>query len=305
MFQNIMTNTTMGLNNIGFTVRQNAPGILMAGGLIGVIGSVVMACKATTKASQVLEEHEAKLDELKEAIETIPEYDEEDLRKDKVIVYTQTAWGFIKLYAPAAMALILSLAALFGSHYILNQRCVSLGAAYVALDKSFKDYRRRVAERYGEEAEWEIAHNVHTQEIEETDDKGKTKKKKVKVADPNTESPYVKYFTRSNPYWEDNEDFIIYNLSMRQSMLNDTLRAKGHVTLNEVYTALGFHETRAGMVCGWIYDTKNPNGDNYIELAIKEVYLPNEYTGTPEKAYSIDFNVDGNIYDKLVDPKAA
>ena len=305
MFENIVSSTTLGLSNIGFGIRQHAPGILMAGGLAGVVGSVILACKATTKASQVIEEHEAKLNDIKEAMETIPEYTEEDLKKDKGIVYTQTVWGFVKLYAPAALALILSLTAICGSHYIRNRRCVSLGAAYVALDKSFKDYRRRVAERYGEEAEWEIAHNIQTQEIEEIDDKGKTKKKKVKVADPNAESPYCKYFTRSNPYWEENEDFILYNLSMKQSMLNDKLRAKGHMTLNEVYAALGFHETQAGMVCGWIYDTKNPNGDNYIEFNIKEVYLPNEYTGTPEKAYSIDFNVDGNIYYKLVDPKVA
>ena len=44
------------------------------------------------------------------------------------------------------------------------------------------------------------------EEIEETvtDEKGKEKKvkKSIEVADPNA-SGYVKYFTRSNPYWEE------------------------------------------------------------------------------------------------------
>ena len=55
MFENIVSNATSGLNQIGFGVQQHAPGILVAGGIIGVIASTVMACKATTKASCVSE----------------------------------------------------------------------------------------------------------------------------------------------------------------------------------------------------------------------------------------------------------
>lgn len=310
MFENIVSNATSGLNQIGFGVQQHTPGILVAGGIIGVIASTVMACKATTKASCVSEKFEEEMNDIHEAAEKGEtrdgqEYTEEDMKKDKYIATVHAAWGYVKIYAVPALTLALSVSAILGSHYILNRRNIALGSAYLALDQSFREYKRRVAERYGEEVEYQIAHGIKVQEIEEEDEKGKKVKKKVEVADPNMTSPYCRYFTRSNPYWEDNDDFVKYNLAQKQTYFNDKLRATGHVTLNEVYDALGFHETQTGMVCGWIYDTKCPNGDNYIEFAIKDIYLPNEYTGALEKAYTIDFNVDGNIFNRMPDPKIA
>ena len=53
------------------------------------------------------------------------------------------------------------------------------------------------------------------------------------------------------------------------------------------------------MVVGWIYNPKNPVGDNFVDFDIREVYLKDENTGTYDVAYSLDFNVDGNIYDKM------
>ena len=85
----------------------------------------------------------------------------------------------------------------------------------------------------------------------------------------------------------------------QQNFLNDKLRVKGFLTLNEAYVALGFKETKAGMVCGWVYDKKNPNGDNYVEFDVKEVCIMNE-NGYYEGAYAIDFNVDGNIYEVML-----
>lgn len=88
-------------------------------------------------------------------------------------------------------------------------------------------------------------------------------------------------------------------LRSQQNFANDKLKANGHLTLNDVYDMLGFHDSKAGMVVGWIYDLDHPNGDNYVEFDVKKVNLPNEQGGY-EEAYAIDFNVDGNIYNEMI-----
>lgn len=179
---------------------------------------------------------------------------------------------------------------------------MAISAALAAATHDFKDYRNRVIERFGKEVDHQLRYNIKAEEIEETvtDEKGREKKvkKTIEVADPNV-SEYVKYFTRSNPYWENNPEYVEMFLRAQQNYANDKLKATGHLTLNDVYDMLGFHDSKAGMVVGWIYDPDHPNGDNYVEFDVKKVHLPDEQGGY-EEAYAIDFNVDGNIYNEMV-----
>lgn len=300
----LMTKVGGTVNKIGFSLKKHSPEILVVSGVIGAVASTVMACKATLKVNDILEEHKETMDKIYEAPTDDPQvYSEDDKKKDTVIVYTQTAVKLVKLYGPAVILGTLSVSSILASNNILRKRNAALAAAYAAIDRSFTEYRNRVVERFGEEVDHQLRYNVKAQEIEETvvDEKGKEKKvkKTVEVADPNTESIYQKYFTRTNPNWENDSDFVETFLRMQQNYANDLLRANGHLTLNKVYDMLGFQDTKAGMVVGWVYDLDHPNGDNYVEFNVKKVHLPNERGGL-EEAYAIDFNVDGNIYDLMV-----
>lgn len=299
----LMTKVGGTVNKIGFSLKKHSPEILVVSGVIGAVASTVMACKATLKVNDILEEHKETMDKIYEAPTDDPQvYSEDDKKKDTVIVYTQTAVKLVKLYGPAVILGTLSVSSILASNNILRKRNAALAAAYAAIDRSFTEYRNRVVERFGEEVDHQLRYNVKAQEIEETvvDEKGKEKKvkKTVEVADPNTESIYQKYFTRTNPNWENDSDFVETFLRMQQNYANDLLRANGHLTLNKVYDMLGFQDTKAGMVVGWVYDLDHPNGDNYVEFNVKKVHLPNERGGL-EEAYAIDFNVDGNIYDLM------
>lgn len=300
----LMTKVGRTVNKIGFSLKKHSPEILVVSGVIGAVASAVMACKATLKVNDILEEHKETMDKIYEAPTDDPQvYSEDDKKKDTVIVYTQTAVKLVKLYGPAVILGTLSVSSILASNNILRKRNAALAAAYAAIDRSFAEYRNRVVERFGEEVDHQLRYNVKAQEIEETivDEKGKEKKvkKTVEVADPNAESIYQKYFTRTNPNWENNSDFVETFLRMQQNYANDLLRANGHLTLNKVYNMLGFQDTKAGMVVGWVYDLDHPNGDNYVEFNVKKVHLLNERGGL-EEAYAIDFNVDGNIYDLMV-----
>lgn len=255
--------------------------------------------------NDILEESKEQIDAIHEAPqkeELKDKYDEDMMRKDLALVYFQTGVKVAKLYAPAVILGTLSITGIVASNNILRKRNVALAAAYATVDKGFKEYRERVVERYGEQVDYELTHNIKTKEITETvvDEKGKEKqvKKTVEVADPNVTNDYIKYFTRSNPYWDDTPDYVELFLRSQQNYANDRLKVDKVLTLNDVYDSLGFQKTKAGMVVGWVFDENNEDGDNFIEFNVRKVYIPNEY-GEEELAYAIDFNVDGNIYNKM------
>ena len=301
----LMNKVSGSVHKIGFELRKHSPEIFIAVGVVGTVASAVMACKATTKLSDILEESKEQIDAIHEAPQKEKlkdKYDEDMMRKDLALVYFQTGVKVAKLYAPAVILGTLSITSIVASNNILRKRNVALAAAYATVDKGFKEYRERVVERYGEQVDYELTHNIKTKEITETvvDEKGKEKqvKKTVEVADPTVTNEYVKYFTRTNPYWDETPDYVEMFLRAQQNYANDRLKIEKALTLNDVYDSLGFQKTKAGMVVGWVLDENNEDGDNFIEFHVHKVYIPNEY-GEDELAYAIDFNVDGNIYNKM------
>ena len=179
----IMTSAKRTFSKVGFGLQKKSPEILVGVGIVGAVASAVLACKATTKAGAIVEESKNSLADIREAKENGvtkagESYSEEDHKKDLAIAYVQTGVKFAKLYAPAVMLGAASIASILASHNIMKKRNVALAAAYAAVDKSFKDYRDRVIERFGEQVEKELRYNIKAQEIEETvtDDKGKEKK---------------------------------------------------------------------------------------------------------------------------------
>lgn len=301
----IMSKASGALNKIGFGLKKRSPEILVAVGVVGTVVSAVMACKATTKINTILDETKEQLDKIHEYAgnpDVAEKYNAEDAKKDTAIVYAQAGVKLAKLYAPAVGLGILSISSILASNNILRKRNMAISAALAAATQDFKDYRNRVIERFGKEVDHQLRYNIKAEEIEETvtDEKGKEKKvkKSIEVADLNA-SGYVKYFTRSNPYWEEDSSYVEMFLRSQQNYANDKLKATGHLTLNDVYDMLGFHDSKAGMVVGWIYDLDHPNGDNYVEFDVKKVNLSNEQGGY-EEAYAIDFNVDGNIYNEMI-----
>ena len=290
-------------NSTRAKVDKYSPELCLGLGIIAGIGGIVCAIKATHKAEDIVESH-------KEIVYTIhntsvdEEYTEKQQKNDIVKAYVRTGVALTKVYAPTIALETVSIVSILASHNILNKRNAALAAAYTAIDNSFKDYRKNVVDRFGEEIDRQLKLGIKEEEIEETqvDSKGKEKivKKTVETV-PENESGYIKYFTRSNPNWCDDEDYITYFFNIQQAYCNDLLRSKGKrgLTLNEVYEVLGFERTKAGMVVGWIYDRQQPTGDNKVEFQVTKVHIPNE-NGIMEPAYAVDFNVDGNIYDLVV-----
>lgn len=307
----IMNTVTRSLHRVGFKCKKHSPEILVGAGIVGVVGSAVMACKATTKLDEVLEEPKEKIEKIHELMENpdmVPEgkeYTEEDGKKDLTIMYTQSAVKVVKLYAPAVILGTVSIAAILGGHHILRKRNLALAAAYATIDKGFKEYRGRVIERFGEELDKELKYNIKAKEIEETvvneDGSENTVKKTVNVADPNTTSDYARFFDDGCNGWTKDPEFNLMFLKDQQRYANDLLKTRGHLFLNEVYDMLGIPRSTAGAVVGWVYDEKHPVGDNFVDFGIYDLYneKKRDFVNGYERTILLDFNVDGEIY-KLI-----
>ena len=314
----IVKNVNGFLSKTSFQLKKHSPEILVVAGVIGVVTSAVMACKATTKVNEIL-------DKTKEDIKSIhkceedesvkDQYSSEDAKKDLAIVYVQTGVKFAKLYGPSVVLGALSITSILASNNILRKRNVALGAAYAAIDKGFKEYRSRVIERFGEEVDRELKYNLKAKKFDETvidEETGKEKKVKKNgfVVSPADISGYARFFEKYtqdedgnsilNPHWESNSEYNLMFIKSQERYANDLLKAKKRVFLNEVYEMLGLPRTKAGQIVGWVYDPENPKGDNYIDFGLYSDNLSySDYVNGFDQAILLDFNVDGNIWDLM------
>lgn len=284
---------------------KHSPEILAGVGVVGVVGSLVMACKATTKLSDILDESKEQLDKIKE-VAADPAYEEkysqDDAKKDTTITYVQTAMKVTKLYAPSVILCASSLGCLLASNNILKKRNAALSAAYMTVDKSFKEYRKRVADRFGEEVEKEIRYNIKAEEITKVDEDGNEVTETVKIMDgtddPNSYSDYARFFDESCAAWQNDAEYNLTFLKAQQQYANDLLKARGRLFLNEVYRMLGIDETKAGQVVGWVYNPDNPTGDNFVDFGIYNMQRERvrAFVNGYEPNILLDFNVDGVIW---------
>ena len=295
-------------NNTKNGVQKYSPEILAGVGVVGTVASAVMACKATLKLNDILDECKETRDKIKEVAENPryeKEYSPEDAKKDLTVNYAQTVMKVAKLYAPAVILGSASLGCLLASNDILRKRNAALSAAYMTVDKSFKEYRNRVAERFGDEVEKELRYNIKAEQIETVvaneDGSETVVVEEGKVMDPNLYSDYAKFFDEFNPNWKNDPEYNLMFLKSQQQYANDLLRARGRLFLNEVYDMLGIERTKAGQVVGWTYNMKNPTGDNFVDFGIYDMSKERvrAFVNGYETNILLDFNVDGNVWDLM------
>lgn len=302
----LMANVGRAIHKFGFQIKKHSPEILLVAGVVGTVASAIMACKATIKAKEIVDKSKEDIAIIHDCManETLKEngeYSDEQGKKDLTIAYTNTAVDLAKVYGPSVILGTLSIASILTSNNILRGRNVALAAAYATVDKSYKEYRGRVREKYGEEADKELTFDIKAKEVEKTvvDEKGKEKKVKETVLDSNSNahSPYAKVFDELNDNWENDSEYNTMFLRKTERWANDYLKSHGYLFLNDVYKALGFQPTRAGQIVGWIYDPINPVGDNYVSFGIDNLYDNGVrlFVNGKESAVWLDFNVDGDI----------
>lgn len=273
-------------------LKKNSPHIFFTAGIVGVVGGTVLACRATLKLNDVL----AGMDD---DVNSITEMNEEGrydssraYKKELAYAYVKGTGEIARLYGPAVVVTGLSVVSLTGSHVALVRRNTALTAAYAGVQKAYDEYRNRVREVLGEEKELDIYHAAQDEKV-----KIDGKPEVVKVVNPNAWSPYARFFDEASPEWRKDPEHNRIFVQCQQNYLNDRLKSRGHVFLNEAYDALGLERSSAGQVVGWL-NVDDGERDTYIDFGIFEAWN-SAFVNGHERSILLDFNVDGIIYNQL------
>ena len=309
----IMNKLNRTMNRAGLKLKKHSPEILVVTGLISGVTAAVMACKATPKANAILEEAKQKIDAIHTVAETSTDtetgeaYTEKDVKQALTITYAQTGLEIVKTYAPAIAVGTFATVCILSGHNILRKRHAATAAAYMTLDKNFKEYRNRLIDRFGAELDKELRFNVKAKEVEETvtneDGTEVVVKKVVDEVDPSTVGDYVIFFDEWCLGFEKNNPE--YNLLFLKQVLNhanEKLQSQGHLFYNELRDMLGAPRTPVGAVVGWIYDPSNPNIDSYVSFG--NIFDPSnekrrDFVNGREPAILLECNCDGPIFEMI------
>lgn len=269
-------------------VKKYSPELLTAGAVVGVVGTAVLASRASIKSGPILKD-------LREDILHIRSSDltEVELRRAISKRYADGYFDIFKTFVPTITTGAATVVCVLSAHGILKRRNVAMAAAYKVLETSFKEYRERVTEEVGEEREHDIRHGIKTVEVV---DEATGKKKKVKTLPKSSASPYARLFDETNGNWQATPDYNDLFLRNQQRYANDMLRVRKIVTLNDVYDSLGFDRTSEGQLVGWVY---GGNGDNFIDFGLDKFEWKDQNVWVGPQALLLDFNVDGFILDDL------
>lgn len=298
-----------------FKAGKAKPEILLAAGIGLGVACVVAACKETLQVEEVVDNTKKRLDDIHETEEKVKEgqiapqdYTPVDAAKDKAIVYAKAGKDLIKVYWPSIVLGTASVACVLTSHGVMRSRNLKLIASYTALDEAHRQYRERVIDAIGEEAEKKLysGEKYEKVEVKFKDENGDT------VYSDTTEgpvynslnSPYIRLFDEMNPRWEDDATLNKFFLVQTENYCNQRLVAKGHLFLNEVLEALGYPETTNGAITGWLYD---PDKNKRVSFGLDRGFYDPEAEGQAVRDFHngfnpsilLTFNVDGVIYDKI------
>jgi Family of unknown function (DUF6353) len=264
---------------VGRTVlkaKANSPHLFFGIGLVGTVASTVLACRATLKLRDALDNIESDIKDAEQMSDP----------KDKAYVYIRAGMQLGKLYAPAIIVGSVSVASLTGSHVQLTRRNTALMAAYATLQKAYDEYRVRVEAQLGDTKEKELYLGTET----------KDKKDGLPVVNLDGLSPYARFFDEVSREWKRDPELNRMYIECQQNWANQLLKMRGHVFLNEVYDSLDLERTSEGAVVGWVYPSKD--GDNYISFGIHEARNSAFLQGS-EPSILLDFNVDGVIFNLI------
>ena len=319
--EEIMMKASQMLSKTTFKLKKASPTIMIVGAAIGGVTAAVLACKATIKAQDILNEHNTAVKTIHTTKEQIEQgviqldegesYTEKDYKNDITTTYVQTGLKLAKVYAPAVTLGAVSLGCMFGSHHIMSKRNASLTAAYIALDKAFAEYKSRVSNRFGSRVQEELEHNIKAVELESksTNEQGveETIKEYKDIAMQHT-SPYTCIFDETVDTWQPDNMMNRNYLFLMEQSANKRLRIQGHLFLNDVLASLGTHggvtlKTPEGQIVGWIYDPNDPTRQSHVDFGVTN-YVEgdealNSFINGGERSVMLRFNCDGPIIDKI------
>ena len=215
------------MNKMQYFLKKHSSTILTGFGVAGVVGTSVLAVKATPKAIALLEDAK----QLKG----------EDLTPVEII---KVVW---KPYIPAVLTGVGTIACICGINYLSAKNQATLMSAYALLEQGYKEYRNKVSELYGEDTDRNVKHEIV-----------KAKYNGEEIKDPN-KMLFFDYY--SMHFFESTMD----NVLRAESEFLKILEERTYACVNEYYDILALPHVEFGYQLGW-FDVENNDPYNVNEL---------------------------------------
>ena len=208
-------------------LKKNSATILTVAAAAGVITTSVLSAKAAIKASRVLAHKEEE--------------------KGEKLTFEETISAVWTIYIPPVVAGMSTIACVFGAN-ILNQRQqASLASAYALVDSSYKEYKAKLKELYGEEAHNNIVDAIAAEKCDEVHiSAGGLTSAYTQEIESDAE-PRLFYDEYSGRYFETTIEKVL----LAEYHLNRNYILRGFARLNEFYEFLGLEPTDYGETVGW------------------------------------------------------
>ena len=192
--------------------KRNGSTILTSAGAVGVVTTSVLAVKATPKAMMLLKEAKKE--------------------KGEELTTAEKAKTVAPAYIPTAISAVATIACIFGANVLNKPKQASLMSAYALLDNSYKEYRAKVVDLYGDDANNVINESIAKDKYEKTD----VNENEVLFYDAFSK----RYFTSS-----------LVTVSRAEYCINRDINMRGWAELNEFYDYLDIDPIEGGDALGW------------------------------------------------------
>lgn len=126
--------------------KRNSSTILTVLGCAGVVATAVLSVKAAPKAKRLLANAE--------------------LEKGEELTVLEKTETVALTYLPAILTGSATIFCICGAQILNQHQQASMASAYALLDQSYKDYRRKLKELYGEEADQRIIEAIAVEKAE-------------------------------------------------------------------------------------------------------------------------------------------
>ena len=211
--------------NVRTATIRHAPEILTSVGIAGMIGTTIMAVKATPKALRLIEERKK----------------EEHREKLPPVEVVKTTW---KCYVPAVVTGVASTACLLQASSINARRNAALVTAYNLSRTALTEYKNKVVETIGESKEKSIRDHIAKDKVEADP----VQNHEVILTERGTTLCYDSVFGR---YFQSDRDTIQRAIN---KINRNIVSGEMYASLNDFYEEIGLPPTKVGYDLGWNVD---------------------------------------------------
>lgn len=238
------------LHHAQMFLKRNGSTILTCLGGAGVVVTTITAVKATPKALALIEE----------------------ARREKGEELTK--WEVCKTAAPVYIPSVVigasTVACIAGANVLNKRQQAALMSAYALVENSYKEYRDKLKELYGEETHQNIVNAIAVEKADDVYIRSETLCTSCDLSlEENTSEPCLFYDEHSGRYFESTVERVMN----AEYHLNRNYILRGYAYLNELYEFLGLEETDYGSVLGW---APNDDGMYWIDFNHRKVLINDE-----------------------------